>query len=539
LLWFLRDYPLAAVVLRAATLAFQSIVIGGLVFCSVILRTTSLEGAFRAKARRLIRGASVGLIVTQLVYVSLDSAMLMGTSSLHLADLLTANYVLAGALAVVTAVALLWSLHRAAISSSLNWFWFAVPLLVASVWTSHAASRLDDRAWLIVLTGIHQLATALWIGSLPYIWMFAGLGQDPSESQAARVDTLRRYSKLALSSAVALVLAGIGMAYFYVGSWDAVDGTAYGVVLTAKCILLVGLLVVGAGNFFSIRKFPKSMQPAFLRICHATEAEIGIGFTIILAAASLTSQPPAVDQVQDRLTTQEIVARMSPRWPRLTTPSISAMPPVQPMAQAIRNYDPTEDTASSTNNPTEQAWSEYNHHWAGIVVLLAGICALLARSRKFLWARNWPLVFLGLAIFLFFRADPEAWPLGPRGFWQSFYNPEDLEHRLYVLLILSFVAFEWGVQTGRILSRKAALVFPAVCALGGALLLTHSHSLGDVKDELLAQMTHTAIAICAVFAGWARWLQLRQQGRSGRIAAWIWPVCLILIGMILLDYREA
>ena len=226
------------------------------------------------------------------------------------------------------------------------------------------------------------------------------------------------------------------------------------------------------------------------------------------------------------------------------------MPSVQPMSQAIRNYDASLDVAGSTNNAVEQAWSEYNHHWAGIVVLAAGVLALLARSKKMPWARNWPLAFLGLAVFLFFRADPEAWPLGPRGFWQSFYNPEDLEHRLFVLLILSFVAFEWGVQTGRILSTKAALVFPAVCALGGALLLTHSHSLGNIREELLAEMSHTAIAVCAVFAGASRWLEVRLAGkmscRATNRVAWIWPacrmiwpVCLILIGLILLDYREA
>ena len=52
-------------------------------------------------------------------------------------------------------------------------------------------------------------------------------------------------------------------------------------------------------------------------------------------------------------------------------------------------------------------------------------------------------------------------------------------------------------------------MFPAVCALGGALLLTHNHTLGNVKEELLTEISHTAIALFAVFAGWTRWLELR------------------------------
>ncbi|HUZ04998.1 MAG TPA: CopD family protein [Acidobacteriaceae bacterium] len=535
MLWFLRDYPLAAVLLRAATLTLQSLIVGGLVFCSVIARPTQDPAKFSKKARRLIRGAAWGLILAQIAFVGVDSAVLLGTTNLRITDLLTSSYVLAGALSILTAGILLCCFSRCAACYESRWLWFVLPLLATSVWTSHAASRLEDRALLVVLTGIHQLATAVWIASLPYLWLFLGAEQDP----VAKTGTLQRYSKMALWAATALVMAGVVMAYFYTQSWSAIYGTAYGVMLTAKCLLLVGLLIAGASNFFTLGKLPINMKPALLRISHATEVEIGIGFTIILAAASLTAQPPAVDLVQNRLSMPEIAARMSPRWPRLSTPPLSAMPPVQPMAQAIRNYDPSENIAGSTNNATEQAWSEYNHHWAGIVVLLAGICALLARSRKFPWARNWPLVFLGLAIFLFFRADPEAWPLGPRGFWQSLYNPEDLQHRLYILLILSFVAFEWGVQTGRILSEKATLVFPAVCVMGGALLLTHSHSLGNVKEELLAQMSHTAIAVCAIFAGSSRWLQLRLSDKTSRIAAWVWPICLGLIGLILLDYREA
>ncbi len=381
---------------------------------------------------------------------------------------------------------------------------------------------------------------------MPYLWLLvSSRNADGTVEESEAVAAVRRYSAMSVASVAVLVSAGVAMGWVYTQSWSAVYGTAYGVVLVAKFLMLAVVLVLGAANFLLIRKQRFNSSPWLLRIAQLSEAEIGIGFTIILAAASLTAQPPAVDLVQNRLTLPEISARMTPQWPSFATPPVRALPPVQSMSAAIQTYALSPDDAKAANNKLEQQWSDYNHHWAGLIVLLAGLLAMLGRWEGARWARHWPLAFLGLALFLFLRADPEAWPLGPRGFWASFYNPEDLQHRLYILLIVSFVAFEWSVQTQRLRSSKAALVFPAVCALGGALLLTHNHTLGNVKEELLTEISHTAIALFAVFAGWTRWLEVRESRTAGVswrrsvIAAWVWPMCLVSIGLVLLNYREA
>jgi hypothetical protein len=71
----------------------------------------------------------------------------------------------------------------------------------------------------------------------------------------------------------------------------------------------------------------------------------------------------------------------------------------------------------------------------------------------------------------------------------------------------------------------AALVFPLTTALGGTLLLTHSHAIANIKDELLIEMSHTPLALCGVAAGWARWLELRLDGRSAKSlpGSGMWP----------------
>jgi putative copper resistance protein D len=166
---------------------------------------------------------------------------------------------------------------------------------------------------------------------------------------------------------------------------------------------------------------------------------------------------------------------------------------------------------------------------------------LLSRSRYFSWAKIWPLAFLLLAVFLFFRADPENWPMGPNGFWESFSEPEVLQHRIAVALIIAFAIFQYRVELNRVNSIGAALIFPIVCAAGGVVLLTHTHALTNVKEELLAEMSHTPLAVMGILAGWSRYLELRlpQENRTRRYLAWVWPVCFILVGMILMDYHES
>jgi putative copper resistance protein D len=115
------------------------------------------------------------------------------------------------------------------------------------------------------------------------------------------------------------------------------------------------------------------------------------------------------------------------------------------------------------------------------------------------------------------------------------------------VLIAAFSIFEWGVQTGRLRWPLARFIFPVLCAAGGALLLTHTHALGDGNDEVFAEISHTPIALLGAVAGCGRWLDLRlddgaelyRESRFRRIAAWIWPACLILIGLLLLNYRES
>jgi putative copper resistance protein D len=301
-------------------------------------------------------------------------------------------------------------------------------------------------------------------------------------------------------------------------------------------------------NFLAVERLRTDPSASINRLRRFAEVEIGIGLAIFFAAASLTSVPPAIDLTQDRVTLAEIAQRNTPRLPRLVSPDHDALalPALQSQlddeaAKAKAAPPPAFIPGSGDlppRNAADIAWSEYNHHWSGIFVLAIGLFALLNQAGL-RWARHWPLLFVGLAVFLFLRSDPEVWPLGEQDFMASFRDVEVLQHRVFVALILVFAWFEWRVRAQGWGDRRAALVFPLLCAGGGILLLTHSHAIANVKDQLLIELTHTPLALTAIVAGWSRWLELRLRIPGSRVAGWIWPVCLLLIGLMLLSFREA
>ena len=82
--------------------------------------------------------------------------------------------------------------------------------------------------------------------------------------------------------------------------------------------------------------------------------------------------------------------------------------------------------------------------------------------------------------------------------------------------------------------------FIAVGPLTGAmLLLTHSRALSNIKEQLLIEISDVALALCGMTAGIARWLELRLDEPGSRVASWIWPTAFVLVGVILLFYKEA
>ncbi len=546
-----------AVLLSAGTLVGQSLLLGGLVFMYWIARPSPEIPAdalqkVQALARRCFRIAAIGLAIVQVLYLYVNSAVLAATAEISFREVSGANFFIAGSIILLAAVnaAIVvgyatpsqFSNRRAGKRAKYTGCYLTALVLIvfaASVMTDHAASRVEGRVPLIILTTLHVTATGFWIGGLPFLL----LGLHVQRERATQWYLTRRFSQLALASVIVLVFSGVCMSLSYVGSWHALLGTSYGLMLLAKVAMLLALLVLGGANFLMLRRHgPDQVIPRLRRL---VEAEVGIGITVLLAAASMTSAPPAVDLVNDTVQPSHIWARYRPVWPRLKSPPESELSTKRP-GQAISADDPTRRTVAYTSEGlpislrvmNDMRWSEYNHHWLGLIVLGMGLLAVLARTGHAPWAEYWPLLMIGIAIFIFLRGDPECWPLGPKSFWSTFADPEIFQHRMAALLCVAFAIFELRVRRNPSQQGWLPLIFPIICAAGAALLLTHSHDNSNLREETLAELSHTPMAVLGVMAGWSRWLELRLPPEDRSVPSWIWPVCFVLIGAGLLNYRE-
>ncbi|MFD3732881.1 copper resistance CopC/CopD family protein [Streptomyces sp. NPDC058632] len=95
---------------------------------------------------------------------------------------------------------------------------------------------------------VHLLAVAAWLGGLTAL--LVALYRAPADT-AVDAAAVRRFSRLAFSSVVALVVTGIYQSWRQLGSWSAFTDTRYGQLLLAK----IGLVVVMVGIAYASRRW--------------------------------------------------------------------------------------------------------------------------------------------------------------------------------------------------------------------------------------------------------------------------------------------
>src|SRR5208337_4397613 len=154
-------FTFLSVVLRAGTLVFQSVLLGGVMFVLWVARFSpeaSQEsiGRIQASSWRLLRISAVGLAVVQLLYLYVNSAVLMVTAEIGFAEVVGANFFISGC--IVLTAALMTTIVASSSKGVAKWALpvLALVILGASVMTNHAASRLEGRPLLITLSCIHE-----------------------------------------------------------------------------------------------------------------------------------------------------------------------------------------------------------------------------------------------------------------------------------------------------------------------------------------------------------------------------------------------
>jgi len=370
------------VLLRGLGLSSQALTLGGVAFALLVLRPVPSEPDPRPRLGRtlgLTALGAFGVAVAQSLSAFVQLASLADKAGWPVREALAAPFFRASLIRLLASLGVIAGCQVLRRTPEAKAWWgelvgCALALGASSAWLGHAAGRLEGRAPLLALDALHQIAASVWVGGLCHLIGVAvrrGEGSWPWP-------VLRRFSALALAAVVTLVAAGAALSLSYVDGIHALLGTAYGVMVLTKASVLVGLLVLGGMNFLAVRRRERAGEPSALRLRRFVEVEVGLGLTAFFSAASLTSLPPAVDVRADRATLAEVAARFAPRWPSLRTPTINEL-----LAAAA----PITDVAA-TRRPEEYAWSEYNHHVAGVFVLAMGLLAIQERAGRARWASS-------------------------------------------------------------------------------------------------------------------------------------------------------
>ncbi len=421
-----------------------------------------------------------------------------------------------------------------------------LPLVVAGAWLVHAVGRFEHREPLMAITILHQLAAAIWFGGVAQLLGLWRLGYQDEDARLFWPPAIVRFGLLGIASVALLLLTGLPLAVNYVASWKGLFGTGYGSLVVTKTLLLFVALGFALINHLAGKRWQASQESGALKrkVPYYIEAETFILVGILFIAATLSSQPPSEDITGNpELTASipEVVEMFTPRLPKIHSPTHEQL--IAGEAGRVAVVDKVPSVAATE-------WSDYNHNISGIFLTVMGLVAFLSYlpSPAFRWARYWPIGFVGLSIFLFFRSDAETWPLGPIGFWEStFGNGEVFQHRIATLLAFVLGVLEIRART-RPDSTRLRYMFPILAAFGGILLLTHAHAEFELKSEYIIQSTHTTMGLLAVLVATGRWLELRlapAEGPTdgsvmgeGTVAGLIAILSMFLIGNIMMFYRE-
>src|SRR6202165_5657107 len=258
----LQVFGFLSVLFRGATLTFQSLAIGGIVFLIFVVRHANEDSATLQHAcLRWIRSSAIALAAMQISYVLANSMILRQSADMSLREVAGANFVLAGAIGIVSAftvIALTAAKHSTGYTDLVL---PAAAIITSSVIPRPPMARLDYRAPLVAFTALHQAATAVWLGGLPYLLIAIRRAPSPDFARQLRA----QFSQLALVSVAVLASAGLLLSFAYVGSFKAVYGTSYGAMVATKALLFGLLLFLVALNFQLVRRGPASSILASLK----------------------------------------------------------------------------------------------------------------------------------------------------------------------------------------------------------------------------------------------------------------------------------
>lgn len=266
---------------RALGYAAIALAVGLLVFLLAAWRSPSgaAHTALAARARILLAWACAAGFVTSLLALPLQIATVSGSSFFEALDPSLIDDILSTRFGTVMAIrAAAWAALAGILATASQTklrFAAAVPavvLVVSPALAGHASTQSPE-GLLVASAIVHVAAVSVWLGGL--VALIAALPAataqlDPGERTELLHATLRRFSPLALASAIALAVSGTIQAIVEVGSFGALVETGFGRAVLAKIAIFTLLIGLGYAN-------RQRLIPALGRLVRAGEAPGRIG----------------------------------------------------------------------------------------------------------------------------------------------------------------------------------------------------------------------------------------------------------------------
>lgn len=159
--------------------------------------------------------------------------------------------------------------------------------------TGHAVE--SDRPLLTQVADlVHLAGICAWIGGLAVLLFGVLSRRDPGELAAV----VPRYSRLAMLSVLAVIAAGVVLAWQTVGSWERLSTTDYGRTLAIKLLVLAVVLIIAQGSkswvsrrldFAVVLRGDAATVRPFV---YSVAAETALVIVVLLAASLLVTASP-------------------------------------------------------------------------------------------------------------------------------------------------------------------------------------------------------------------------------------------------------
>ena len=231
---------------------------------------------------------------------------------------------------------------------------------------------------------------------------------------------------------------------------------------------------------------PQVPRPRLDPVRRRVEVEAGLAWSRSCSRhPSARRRRPSTPANSERRWTRS-AAVFTPRWPRLSTPTLTELAAASDLAVQTRRAPPRSPRGPSSDITSQASscspWASSRRSSGTGAADGPGT----GRCSPSCWPASSPTV-----------VDPEGWQTGAVGFWEHLLSPEVVQHRIMLVLTALFGFAEWRVRSGRHPDSPWRYVFPVVAIWSGVLLLAHAHELGDSKLAFFMEISHLLLGLTA------------------------------------------